>query len=143
MGLTREKESVLLEKMAVDLIIDDNGKKRKKSDIDFADDIIKLKNAKDQWAVIEKVLEHWVKSTPEESAALKVQLDDHREMLIDKEFGQTTGGKDMERRFSLIFPLRVQQVLRTIYAPEELEFDKKFFNEFAKRYPKFRVAEKS
>lgn len=127
----------------VDLIVEDNGKKRMKSDVDFVDHIIRLKNQKDHWAVIEKLIERWVKSAPEESKALKIQLEDHRELLEDKIFGTTKGGVDMDRRFTLVFPLRLQQMLRTIYAPEELAFDSDFYNEFAKRFPNFRVAQKT
>lgn len=127
----------------VDLIVEDNGKKRLKSHVDFADEIIRLKNAKDQWAVIDKLLEKLVKTAPEEMKALKIQIDDQRETLEDKIFGQTKGGKDFERRFTVVFPLKLQQMIRVIYSPEELEFDSKFYQEFVKRYPKFRIAEKT
>lgn len=127
----------------VDLIVEEQGKKRLKSDVDFADEIIKLKNQKDHWAVVDRLLDRWLRDTPEEIAALKVQIADQKEMLTDKEFGQTKGGKDMERRFTLVFPLKLQQMLRTIYSSEELEFDSAFYREFVKRYPNFRIAEKS
>jgi hypothetical protein len=129
--------------MAVDLIVEDNGKMRRKSDVDFADMIIKLKNQKDQWAVIEKLIERWVKTSPEETQALKIQIADHRELLDDKEFGQTKGGKAFGRRFTLVFPIKLQQMIRTLYSQEELEFDSAFYREFVKRYPNFKVAEKS
>src|SRR6266704_1055147 len=100
----------------VQLVVEDNGKKRLKNDVDFVDEIIKLKNTKGQWAVIDKLIDRWVKSAPEETHALKIQLEDQREMLTDKEFGTTAGGKEMERRFTLVFPLRLQQMLRAVYA---------------------------
>lgn len=129
--------------MAVDLIVDDNGKMRRKSDVDFVDSLIKLKNQKDPWAVIERLIARWVKTSPEETQALKIQIADHRETLEDKEFGQTTGGKDFERRFTLVFPVRLQAMIRALYSTEELEFDSAFYREFVKRYPNFRVADKS
>jgi hypothetical protein len=125
-----------------DLIVEENGKQRLKSDIDFTEAILKLKNQKDHWAVISKLLERWANDTPDEIAALKIQIADHREMLTDKEFGQTAGGKDMERRFTVIFPLKLQQMIRAIYSSEELEFDSEFYREFAQRYPNFKIAEK-
>lgn len=143
MDLTRIVKVNYLEYMALDLIVEDNGKKRLKADVNFADEVIKLKNSKDHWAVIDLMLERWLKDTPEEFQALRIQIDDHRENLADKEFGQTTGGKDMERRFTLVFPFKLQAMLRATYAPEELEFDSNFYREFVKRYPNFGVAEKS
>lgn len=129
--------------MGSDLIVDENGKMRSKSDIDFADEIIKLKNQKDQWAVIDRLLQKWVKSAPKEVQALKIQLEDHREMLDDKEFGQTRGGKDFERRFTLVFPIILMLMIRAIYSTEELDINSKFYKEFTKRYPNFKVAEKN
>jgi len=126
----------------VDLIIEDRGKKRLKSDVDFVDEIIRLKNTKNRWAVIDKLIDRWVKSTPEESHALKIQLADQRETLTDKKFGTTKGGKQMERRATLVFPLRLQQMLRAIYSSEELAFDSKFYREFLEHYPQFRIPEK-
>lgn len=126
----------------VQLLVEDNGKKRLKSDVDFVDEVIKLKNTRGQWAVIDKLIDRWIKSSPEETHALKIQLEDQREMLIDKEFGTTKGGKDMERRFTLVFPLRLQQMIRAVYSVEELNFDSKFYREFVEHYPQFRVAEK-
>src|SRR5260221_7199338 len=127
----------------VDLIVEDNGKKRLKSDIDFTEEILKLKNQKDQWAVIDKLLERWAGDTPDEISALKIQIADHREMLTDKEFGQTSGGKDFDRRFTLVFPLKLQQMIRAIYSTDELEFDSQFYRDFVHRYPNFKVAEKT
>lgn len=126
----------------IDLIVEDNGKKRLKSDVEFADHIMKLKNQKDHWAVVEALIGRWIKDQPDESNALKIQLDDQRELLEDKIFGTTLGGKDFDRRYFCVFPLRLQQLLRAVYANEELTFDQDFYHEFAKRFPKFRVAEK-
>jgi hypothetical protein len=129
--------------MALDLVVEENGRSRKKSDIDWVENLIKLKNSKDQWAVIDALLERWLKDTPEEVEALKIEIGDHRELLTDKEFGQTAGGKDFERRFTLVFPRKLMLMIRSMYPPEELEFDPKFYREFVKRYPSFKVAQKN
>jgi hypothetical protein len=63
-------------------------------------------------------------------------------MLIDKEYGSTKGGKQMERRFKLLFPTTLMLLIRAVYSADELKMDKKFYDEFATRYPGFRVAEK-
>jgi hypothetical protein len=125
------------------IIVEENGKQRLKEDVDFADEIIKLKNKKDHWAVIDKLLEKWLSTSPEEVEALKIQIEDHREMLIDKDFGTTKGGKDFDRRYTLVFPLKLMLMIRAIYATEELTIDQDFFREFIQRYPNFKIASKT
>jgi hypothetical protein len=129
--------------MDADLIVDEHGIPRKKSDIDFVEEVIKIKNKEGIWPTIDKLLQRWLTSSPEEVEALKIEIADHKEMLTDKEFGQTEGGKKLERRFTLVFPLRLMQMIRTIFSEEELQFDSKFYREFVKHYPNFRVAERS
>lgn len=128
--------------MSLNVVVDENGKTRSKEDIDFADSVIKLKNTKDHWAVIEKLIGRWVTSESDEAEALKIQIEDYKEMLDDKEFASTKGGKDMDRRFSLIFPIRLMLMIRAIYSEEELQFDRKFYKDFVKKYPNFAIAEK-
>jgi hypothetical protein len=90
------------------------------------------------------LLERWVKDQHQRNQqALQIQIEDQREMLADKEFGQTAGGKDFDRRFTLVFPVKLMLMIRAIYAQEELEFNSaKFYKDFVKRYPNFKVAEK-
>lgn len=123
-----------------DALINDNGKLRKAEDIELAEAVIKAKE-KGPWEVIDLLVSAWVKRAPEESQALKVSIDDQREMLDDPKFGQTKGGKKFERRFTIIFPSMLQVMIRTQYKAQELEFDNEFFKEFANRYPGFKVAE--
>lgn len=124
------------------LVIEDAGLPRDTDDVELAEEVFKLKNQKDEWAVIDKLLEAWAKKAPENVDALEIEIEDHRENLTDKEFGQTAGGKDFERRFKMMFPKQLLLMIRTIYRPDELEFDRDFQRKFAKRYPFFRVAEK-
>lgn len=123
-------------------VISENGFVRKLADVEFAEDIITTKNTKDQWAVIDKLVKAWAKRAPDDVEAITINLDQYRETTDDKKFGQTTGGKDQERRFKLAFPSALQAIIRTVYKSNELQFDSKFYDEFAKRYSFFRVAEK-
>lgn len=129
--------------MALDLVVNENGRSRLKSDIGFAEGILKLKNQKDHWAVIDRLLERWLNDTPDEVEAIKIEIGDHRENLNDKEFGQTEGGTDFERRFTMVFPRKLMLMIRALYSVEELPFEPKFYREFCKRYPTFKVAEKT
>ena len=68
-------------------------------------------------------------------------MKDLKETRKDKEFGETED-KNMNRRLILVFPTKLQAMIRKIYPVDELPFDKPFFNIFAKRYKAFRVPEK-
>jgi hypothetical protein len=123
------------------LLITEHGKIRKADDLELAEKIVETKQQKDHWAVIDELIKAWSERTPEQVQALKVEIDDHRETLVDKKFGQTLGGKDFERRFTLVFPITVQLMIRSVYKAEELQFDREFYKEFARRYPFFRIAQ--
>lgn len=124
------------------IIIADNGRIRKLEDVELAEKIIELKNQKDHWAVIDKLIKTWEQRTPEEVQAIKINLTQYKENMDDKEFGQTKLGKEQERRFSLVFPLQLQNMIRTLYGAEDVPFNQEFYHEFAKRYPRFKVANK-
>ncbi len=104
--------------------------------------MFKIKNTKGPWEVIDKLLAAWSRRAPDEVDALQIEVEDHRENLIDKKFGTTTGGKDFDRRFKMVFPRELMVMIRAIYRPNEFPMDNDFMLEFAKRYPFFRVAEK-
>lgn len=119
-----------------------NGRIVSGSDIELADTITKLRQTKGPWDVIDALVNAWAERAPEEVKAMRVQIEEYRGMLADPTYGQTTGGHDQERRFKLDFPIALQTMIRTQYKSEELPFDGKFYSEFAKRYPFFKVAEK-
>ena len=120
--------------------MNDNGKLRKAEDVALVDKIIELKNNEGPWAVVDFLLKVWSERSPDEVKAIQIDVEEQREMLTDKKFGTTAGGKDIERRFKMLFPSNLSLMIRTIYKAEELPFDDKFFSEFAKRYPVFKVA---
>lgn len=122
------------------IVVAENGQIRKIEDVEFAEKIIDLKNKKDSWAVIDELIKHWAEKAPDEEQALQINVGQYREQIKDKKFGQTLLGQDQERRFKLAFPYTLHQMIKSIYK-DEIQFDEKFFEEFAKRYPAFRVAE--
>jgi hypothetical protein len=124
------------------LIIDENGRLLTSDKIELADRIMKLRANKDPWAVIDELVNYWVNSAPEQVEALKINISDVKELAIDKKYGVTKGGANIERRFQLIFPLGLQSLIRGVYKNEEGPFDRDFYKKFAQRYPGFRVAEK-
>jgi len=125
-----------------DIVVADSGRVRKLSDVELAEDVLKAKNSKDTWSVIDKLVKAWAARAPEDVKAIEINLGQYRESLKDKEFGTTTGAQDQERRFKLSFPYALMMMIRSVYKHEDLKMDEKWFDEFAKRYPYFKVAEK-
>lgn len=125
------------------IYIDDNGKVRDFTKVELAEDVVKLRNNKDYWEVIDKLVKIWAQTAPDDEKAMMINIDQYKETLIDKEFGQTKGGKQHERRFMLAFPMSLQLLIRTQYKAQELPFDRNFFRTFVKKYPHFKVAQKN
>lgn len=126
-----------------DIIIEDaSGLPRNSKDVELVEEVIRLKNTKGHWAVIDKLLEAWSQRAPDEVNALQIEIEDHRENLTDKRFGTTAGGKDFDRRLRMAFPRELMVMIRAIYKVDELPMDNKFYTEFLTRYPFFRIAEK-
>lgn len=122
------------------MLVIDNGKVRNIEDIQLVEDIIDLKNKKDKWAVIDKLVKIWSQKAPDEEKMIQINIAQYKETLKDKKFGQTLLGKDQERRFKLSFPTSLMMYIRKVYTHEELPIDEKFFDEFGKRFPMFKVA---
>jgi len=119
-----------------------SGKVRDSEDIALAEKIVYLRKKNDPWLVIDVLITAWAKRFPDEQEALMVSIKDQKETLFDPKFAQTKEGKAMERRFILIFPLRLQSMIRTQYNREELPFDSAFFKKFALKYKAFQLPEK-
>lgn len=124
------------------IFITEQGKIRKFEDIEAAEEIAKARAGKDPWIVIDKLLELWAKKSPDDVKAININVDEYRENQLDKKFGQTLGGKDFDRRFTISFPQQLMLMIRSQYSTEELPFNSAFYKEFANRYPFFKIAEK-
>lgn len=127
----------------VDIVINENGKVRKIEDVELAEQIVKDRHLKDPWVVIDNMVKLWTKNAPDEEEAMRINIEQYREGLVDKEFGQTLLGRDQERRFTMAFPRSLMLMIRTQYKADELPMDKKFFRKFGEKYPAFKVSEKN
>lgn len=107
----------------------------------MADKLVEMRKKADHWKVIDELVNAWSQKTPEEFHAYKVYIDDTRNVQIDPKFGQTKD-KTQDRRLKLVFPQSLMQMIRAVYKPQDLAMDKKFFDEFARRYPFFKIPEK-
>lgn len=101
---------------------------------------LKRKNQANPWPVIEKCLEIWAATTPGAWDSYLIRLDDIRETRQDKKFGESKTGM---YRYTLDIPQKVMFMIRCLYSDEELPMNKQFFREFARRFPKMKVAEKN
>lgn len=125
------------------ILISDNGRVRNSDDVQLVESVINLKNTGKHWEAMDLLLKAWASKSPDDVDALAIQIDSYKEVLTDKKFGQTQGGKDLERRFTVSLPRKLLLMIRAIYKPDELEMDANWFREFTKRYPFFKVAEES
>lgn len=124
------------------IVVQENGKIRRVEDIELAEKIVEARNTKDPWVVIDQMVKLWAARAPEEEKMMQVNVQQHRETQVDQEYGQTKHGQDFERRFVIAFPQSLMLLIRTQYKAAELQMDSKFYKEFAKRYPAFKVAQK-
>lgn len=137
----RKKIATTPERVSAGVAIDPiSGKLRSLSDMEFADMIVVERRNLDKWQIIELLMERWFHSDPKEAQGTLHDVKYMRETSRDKRFG-TTKDKNLERRMTMLFPITLQKLIRSVYKAEELLFDKKFFREFLKRYPGFQVPE--
>lgn len=125
------------------MIFDNLGRQIPNGLIQFVDEVMKLRGSKDApWSVIEKCFEYWEKHNPTKYRSFLVNVENLRNSRKN-DFASTkdpvTGGI---LRYTLDIPEEVMFMIRKIYDTDELPMDKKFFNEFARRFPRFVVAKK-
>lgn len=118
------------------------GKLYEANDIALVEKVVQERKDKDPWDVITDLVNAWADRSPDDFKAFKVHLENTRMDLKDKKFGQTSGGKDMERRLTMIFPQTLMSMIRAVYKPQELKMDRTFYHEFLRRFPFFRISEK-
>lgn len=121
------------------LVVDqDTQKLRESGDLLFVDKILALKKKGKHWEAIDLVVNYWIQKNPKRYRSFLIEVDEKR-----KTRGTVYGSnKSKSIRSLLDIPEDVIYTLRKLYSPQELSFDKEFYNEMYKRYPYWRVAEK-
>lgn len=109
--------------------------------VNAADRLIAMKKTHNVWEVIDEVFKVWSSHHPEKWKSFVWNVRDVKETRIDKKFG-TSKTKGSNLRYYIDIPQDVIYMLRTLYTPDELPMNSKFFREFAKRFPKFKVVDK-
>lgn len=128
-----------------DTIIDQFGIPRKLSHLRAVAHLeeLKTKSGSNPWPVIEACLRVWEETNPSEWQSYLIELEDLKKTRKDPKFASTYdkvhGGY---LRYTLDLPQKVVFMLRQLYDPDELPMNRQFFLEFARRFPKFKVAQK-
>ncbi len=115
--------------------------------VQLADKLLELRKTKNKWEVIAFVISSWIKTKPRHWDSHLVSLRDIKETrktttVGSKQFSgvskdKVTGGY---LRYTLDIPEKVILIIRRLYTAEELPMDKKFFADFARRFPIFVVS---
>lgn len=115
-------------------------------DATFADQVIEARRKKGPWdtgGVVEMIAQEWARRYPEEVADILYNAKLDRDNLKDAKFGETNNSDGMERRYVALMPQFMQNALRAIYDSTELPFDRKFWNNFRKKFPKLAISKKT
>lgn len=115
--------------------------------VQAADELIKLKNNKGPWEVIEKVIEMWKSTNPTDYKSYIIQLEDMKSRgkvanVGNKHFTHTSKDKATGGilRHELDIPLKVTYMIRKIYP--DLQMDKKFFKKWARKFPQMVISKR-
>ena len=104
---------------------------------------LKRKSGSNPWPVIEECFKVFESKRPTHYKSHLIHIENVRETRKDKRFASTkdkiTGGI---LRYTLDIPQTVMLMIRCVYKADELPMNREFFMEFARRFPKYRVAEK-
>jgi hypothetical protein len=116
------------------------GQLRDTEDIQAIEHLVKLKqkNLSNYWPVVEECIRIWASKKPREYKSFLIDLQDMRETRSDK-YGTSKTGMF---RYTLDIPETVHHMLRKLYTTQEMPMDKKFFRDWARRFPKMKVAER-
>lgn len=107
-----------------------------------ANRLIELSKIKPMWEVVDEIIRIWSELKPKEWKSHLINMANLRETRKNKfssSYDKKTGNN---LRYTLDVPEKVILMIRVLYGTDEAPMDKKWFNTFAKRYPKFVVAEK-
>lgn len=125
-------------------IFDRFGRKIRLADIRAVERLeqLKKKNGANPWPAIEACFDIWESKNPTKWDAHLIHIDNIRQSRADKKYAshenKETGAII---RYTLDVPDTVLKMIRMIYTSEELPMDRKFWLQFAKRFPKMKVAE--
>ena len=111
------------------------------------DHLLKSKQTKPLWEVIEEVIKVWITLKPSRWESELVHLRDTKETrkattVGSKKFRGVSKSKGSTLAYIADIPSDVLKMIRILYPAEKLPFNKPFFRKFARKFPAFSVMEK-
>lgn len=128
-------------------IYDQYGVRRKVSDLNAVESLFKLKseNGSNPWPVIEKCITIWADTHPSQWKSFLYEVRDTKRNRRNK-FAASDPRKDKKHggtiRYTLDIPEKVMYMVRCVYDSTELPMNREFMLEWARRFPKMKIAEK-
>lgn len=128
----------------MDIFYDQFGRKRKIEHLRAVERLeeLKKKHAGNPWPVIEECFNVWYKTNPSHWDAHLVTIDDIRNTRKESKFASSKDDSGRMLRYTLDIPEKVMMMIRMLYSEEELPMNRRFFIEFARRFPQLKIAEK-
>ena len=126
-------------------ILDKYGIERDSNDLQAVArlETLKKESGSNPWPVIEECFHIFERVHPDQYKSFVIYLGTIRATRKDKKFASTkdpvTGGY---LRYTLDVPQPVMMMIRAVYNPDELPMNEEFYLEFARRFQKYRIAEK-
>lgn len=126
-------------------ILDKYGIERDSNDLQAVArlETIKKESGSNPWPVIEFCFKIFEQRHPQKYDSYIVYLNNVRATRKDPKYGSThdkiSGGY---LRYTLDIPEPVMRMIRGVYNPDELPMNNEFYLEFARRFKKYRIAEK-
>lgn len=112
----------------------------------LAEKMVSFANKEGFWPTIDLIVKRWIFANPLYAASVKQGVADARSNLMD-DFGSNMEmkGRAMDMRRIAEIPVAIMSVMDILFGIEIKNYDggkKKFYQDFAKRYPIFSVAKK-
>jgi len=104
----------------------------------LADKLLDMKKTRPLWEVIRYIFDTWKKSSPSVYESFIFEVKEKQ-----RSRGTVYGSNSSKTlRYLVDIPKKIYMLIRILYPVEQLQMDKKFMREFARRFPECRVAQK-
>ena len=126
-------------------LYDSVGRRHKASHLAWIEQVCKLKDksGSNPWPVIEECLNFWASQNPMRYKSFLIDVDETRQTRKDRKFGSSYHKEtNSTLRYTLDIPQEVILMIRCIYTANQLPMNRDFYQEFARKFPKMKVAEK-
>lgn len=107
-----------------------------------ADGLVQLKKTKGPWEVIAAIIKVWTEHSPKRWNSYLIDQQELKDSRKDSKYG-TSKDKNSALRYIADVPEPIVNMIRALYSVDELPMDKTFWRTFIKKFPIFRVPDKT